>query len=274
MTTGRIRDGAVELACHRSGGAGADVVLLHGNSCSARAFAHQLGGALGRRLALTALDLPGHGASPDAAEPAATYCMPGYAAAVVGAVQRLGLERAVFVGWSLGGHVLLEAADRLRAAAGFMLVAAPPLAELSDMARAFRPSAVAAMLFQRELDAGQETAFAEAVFGRTGGKVAELRADLRRADGRAREELGRSLQAGAYRDEVQIVRGLAQPLAVVIGEHDSLIDRAYFDRVPMPALWRGGVQVMRGAGHAPHWEKPAAFDALLNAFVADCAAMG
>ena len=37
----------------------------------------------------------------------------------------------------------------------------------------------------------------------------------------------------------------------------------------MPSLWRGQVQVIDAAGHAPHWEAPAAFDALLDAFDRD-----
>ncbi|MCS6828489.1 MAG: hypothetical protein NZ553_17880 [Caldilinea sp.] len=40
----------------------------------------------------------------------------------------------------------------------------------------------------------------------------------------------------------------------------------------MPTLWRGAVQVIPGAGHAPQWETPEVFNALLGAFLADCAA--
>jgi pimeloyl-ACP methyl ester carboxylesterase len=37
----------------------------------------------------------------------------------------------------------------------------------------------------------------------------------------------------------------------------------------MPTLWRGEVQVIEGAGHSPHWERPERFNALLADFVAD-----
>ena len=46
---------------------------------------------------------------------------------------------------------------------------------------------------------------------------------------------------------------------------------AHRPALPMPTLWRGQVQVIPGAGHAPQWEQPAAFNSLLAAFVADCA---
>lgn len=43
-----------------------------------------------------------------------------------------------------------------------------------------------------------------------------------------------------------------------------------FAGLAMPTLWRGAVQELTGAGHAPQWETPDEFDALLGAFVADC----
>jgi pimeloyl-ACP methyl ester carboxylesterase len=32
------------------------------------------------------------------------------------------------------------------------------------------------------------------------------------------------------------------------------------------ALWKGRVQVIAGAGHAPHWERPSAFNRILEEF--------
>ena len=40
----------------------------------------------------------------------------------------MGINDAVFVGWSLGGHLLLEAAERI-SARGYFIIAAPPLAD-------------------------------------------------------------------------------------------------------------------------------------------------
>ncbi len=40
-------------------------------------------------------------------------------------------------------------------------------------------------------------------------------------------------------------------------------------QLTIPTLWRGAVQLIPGAGHAPHQEEPAAFTALLDQFIAD-----
>jgi pimeloyl-ACP methyl ester carboxylesterase len=79
--------------------------------------------------------------------------------------------------------------------------------------------------------------------------------------------LGASIAPNGYRDEVEVVANLKRPLAVVHGAEEQLVNGAYFDGLDMPTLWRGGVQTIVDAGHAPHWEQAKTFDALLEAFV-------
>ena len=104
MTSGHITTSAGKVAYRQSAGTGPTIVLVHGNSASSKAFARQLDGTLGRTYRVIAYDLPGHGESDDAADPAKTYTMPGYARVLREVVAQLGANDAVFVGWSLGGH--------------------------------------------------------------------------------------------------------------------------------------------------------------------------
>ena len=67
------------------------------------------------------------------------------------------------------------------------------------------------------------------------------------------------------------MRDLKPPLAVLHGAEEQLVNGAWFASVPMPTLWRGAVQIIPGAGHAPQWETPQAFDALLAAFIEETA---
>ncbi len=64
---------------------------------------------------------------------------------------------------------------------------------------------------------------------------------------------------------------LTQPLAVLHGAQEQLINGDYFKTLTMPTLWRGAVQIIPGAGHIPQWETTEQFDALLDGFMADCA---
>ncbi|HRF46788.1 MAG TPA: alpha/beta hydrolase [Anaerolineales bacterium] len=259
------------IAIRESSGAGRAAILVHGNSSSGRTFEHQLESSLGQTYRLVALDLPGHGDSEPAHDPQVVYSLPGYAAIVRGVAEQLGLTDAVFVGWSLGGHIVLEASAGLPQAAGFAIYGTPPLAFPPDMAAAFRPHPAMAASFAAELTEEQMDAYVTAFFmPGVSALPAGFREDIRRTDGRARAGLGASIRPDGYLDEVQIVAALKKPLAILHGEHEQLVSLPYLQGVAAPTLWRGAVQLIADSGHAPHWEQPAAFNALLEAFIKDC----
>jgi pimeloyl-ACP methyl ester carboxylesterase len=68
-------------------------------------------------------------------------------------------------------------------------------------------------------------------------------------------------------NEVEVVSGMRKPLALFHGQEEQLVNGSYIDALDIPSLWRGAVQVIANAGHAPQWEQPEKFDALLKAFM-------
>ena len=259
------------IAVRELDGRGPAVVLIHGNSSSARAFSRQIDGPLGRRFRLVALDLPGHGASDDAKDPGA-YSLPGHASAVRAAVDALGLGEARFVGWSLGGHIALEMAPDLPEARGFLIFGTPPLGSSEDIQEAFLPEPAMKFAFQEVINRDDALAYLAAFFRPGFADVPPFfLEDILRTDGRARSGLAASAQNGEFRDEVAVVRGLKVPIAVLHGDDERLVNGGYFALLAMPTLWRGSVQAIPSAGHTPQWETPEAFDALLEAFVTDTA---
>lgn len=245
-------------------------MFVHGNSCSSRAFEKQLAGELAERFRLIAIDLPGHGDSPPAASPERTNTLQGYAEAVVAAAFELDASNAAFVGWSLGGHILLEASDRLPDAAGILITGVPPIASFAAFTEAVYPEPALQGGF-RDDSTDDEVRALVALFVRPGRAAPDFFFDdFRRTDKRARAALAASASRNEMRDEVRIVAGLRKSLAVVQGVDEAIVKRDYFNRISMPTLWRGAVQVVPDAGHAPHWENPDAFDRLLEAFARDC----
>jgi pimeloyl-ACP methyl ester carboxylesterase len=258
------------LAVHQSAGGGPPIVLLHSNSSSARAFSRQLEGSLGRRRRVVAIDLLGHGRSENASD-AAAYLLPGHALALVAIAGNFGLDQALFVGWSLGGHILLEAVKDLPRARGFAIFGAPPLAFPAAMAEAFLPNPAMAAGFSADVTRAQAEAYVASFFAPGFADIpAFFVEDALRADGRARAQIVASMAPGVSRDEIHVVADLKQPLAVLHGAKERLVNGAYFAKLTMPTLWRGAVQMIDAAGHAPQWETPVAFDALIESFAADC----
>lgn len=270
MNREMLKIGVDSVAIYQSQGKGPAALLVHGNSSSSRSYQRQLEGAFGEKFRLVAMDLPGHGQSSPASN-LATYSMPGYAEVVVEAAKHLGLAEAVFVGWSLGGHVVLEASSQLPKAAGWMIFGTPPLAFPPAMAEAFLPNPAMGAAFKPDLTEEEAAGFASAMF-KPGTPVPDFFLDdIRRTDGQARARLAASIQPGGYKDEIEIVANLTAPLAILHGEHEQLVNRAYISALKMPTLWRGAVQIVGDAGHAPHWEQPNQFNSLLETFLRDTA---
>lgn len=257
------------IAYYESDGKGVPILFLHGNSMSSLAFARQFASPLGKKHRLVALDLPGHGRSAPAQNPKATYTVPGYAEIVADFVKTLALDRAVLVGWSLGGHILLEASEQLQNTPGLMLFGTPPVGK-PMAAEAFHPHPAMGLVFTRDLSAAEAEAVATA-FINPGSEIPPFfPEDIQRTDGRAREALGISVWEGRYTDELKVVANLKKPLAMVHGPNDPLINLSYLKGIHLPTLWRDEIQIILEAGHTPQWEQPEQFNRLLMEFVEDC----
>jgi len=254
------------------GGAGQDerpVIFVHGNSSSARNWLPVLEGSFGRQFRCLALDLPGHGHS-EPARDQADYSLPGYAAVLAGFAQAVGAVDAIVVGWSLGGHIALEAVPALPEAAGFVIFGAPPVGSAAQFAEAFLPNQAMNAGFTASLTEAEAESYA-ASFTSPGSELAvsEFVSDILATDGAARTALLASIGEGRFADEVAIVAGLRQPLAILHGAGEQLVSLDYLHKLAVPALWRGEVQVIPGSGHALHQETPKEFTALLTDFISD-----
>ncbi len=272
MQTQTLQIGSQTINFYQSAGTGPAVLLVHGNSFSGLCFRHQLTRELGAAYRLVAIDLPGHGLSAPATDPQQSYTLPGYAAIVRAIAEQLDLQNAVFVGWSLGGHVILEASSQLPNAAGLMIFGAPPLGFPPAMTEAFLPNPALAAAFKADMTEAEMDAFVAACFKpNTRHNPEVFQSDIRRADGQARHVLAGSLGPGGYADEVQAAANLQVPLAVLHGAEDQLVNLAHIQNLTLPTLWRGAVQVIADAGHTPQWEAPRQFNTLLEAFLEETA---
>jgi pimeloyl-ACP methyl ester carboxylesterase len=269
MDEQRITVDGQELAYAQSEGRSRPVIFVHGNSSSSRTWTGLLTGPFGQRFRCLAFDLPGHGDSAPASN-REDYSLPGYARTLTAFAQATGAADAVIVGWSLGGHIALEAAPGLPDVPGYVVFGTPPVASAAQMAEAFLPNPAMNVGFAAVVSPEDARVYA-ASFTAPGSALPleEFVADILRTDGGARAGLLASVGEGRFADEVAIAGALRAPLAVLHGEDEQLVSLAYLHKLTIPALWRGTVQLMPGVGHALHEEAPEAFTARLEQFLAE-----
>ncbi|MFB9834130.1 alpha/beta fold hydrolase [Actinoallomurus acaciae] len=239
------------------------LVFVHGNSASRKVFHAQLADDFGPRR-LLALDLLGHGESDNATNPERAYTQRGYAATIVEFFDALGIERAVVVGWSLGGHVGLELIPRFPGLAGLIVTGTPPVNN-NTLAEGFLPAVGYAGA--ENITGDQVAEFAEQITVSPPPKWAIE--DVRRTDGQARRIMFTSFVAGHDSDQKALVERSPVPLAIIDGREDPFINHDYVASLPYAALWRGTPTVLEGRGHAAFLEDSSHYDELIRAFLHD-----
>ncbi|MGP2439386.1 alpha/beta fold hydrolase [Streptomyces sp. JW3] len=239
------------------------LLFVHGNSASRKVFHAQLADDFaGRRL--LAADLLGHGESDDATDPGAAYTQRGYAATLAEFLAALGIDRAVVVGWSLGGHIGLELGQIFPGLAGLVVTGTPPV-NRHTLADGFLPTLGYAGT--EHVTAGQAAEFAAQIT--VVPPPAWVIDDVVRTDGRARRLMFESFAAGRDSDQKALVEKSPVPLAVIDGRDDPFVNHAYVASLSYAALWRGAPTVLAGRRHAAFLEDPAGYDDLLRAFLHD-----
>jgi pimeloyl-ACP methyl ester carboxylesterase len=240
-------------------GTGPVLILLHGIGSNADSFAGLLP-MLPANWRVVAWNAPGYGASAPLAEdwPVAAD----YAAALAAFVERLGFDRVIVAGHSLGALMgAAFAVDRPRRV-DRLILASPALghgvtrgAALSDAAQgriddlarlgpaAFARTRAPRLVYRAEANPKL---------------VAAVEAGMARVKSPGYDQASRMLAAGRLLDDV---RRLAVPTDVIVGEEDVVTppDGARALHATIPAAVRGALTEVPAAGHALYTQAPSAF---------------
>jgi pimeloyl-ACP methyl ester carboxylesterase len=251
-------------------GSGQPLVLVHGwGAAGAATWRHQLEG-LSAELCVLAPDLPGFGRSPAPAVADA----PTFAAAVAEVVASTGRDDVVLAGWSMGGLVVLEYAERFGCGrlAGLVIVdVAPRGRPTEDWHRGNEPGdgfsarvdEWAAEWHEHRAEVVREvTTMAFVDPERHRNDIELLIADALRADPGAALGAFLDLLDRDYRDAL---RTIDVPMLLVFGEMSTSttpVVRSFMEQTSP----RAESLVFGGCGHALVLEEPERFNAALGAF--------
>lgn len=265
-----VQTSSASIRLSESDGRGEPLLLLHGSGASRKVFSKQFNSPLAERYRLIAPDLPGHGASGDAAS-VADYGLDGLARTIAEVLEHKGIEHTLVMGWSLGGHVGIELMARHPGVTGLMIVGAPPVGRGPvAMLRGFQTNLDLLLATKEQFSERDAQRFYEMCYHGAGDPT--FLQSIRRADGRVRVAVSRSLLRGEIADQKLAVEQAKVPVAVVNGASEPVARLSYVESLQYRTLWGNACHVIPDAGHAPFWDQPEQFNELLGNFAADVAA--
>ena len=242
-------------------GSGQDLVLLH-SLLTDRSVFDRVAPALARKRRLTLLNLPGYGGSSPAGNDIESY-----ADRVASVLEALNLSKETAVlGNGFGGFVAVMLALRHGERFG-RLIAAPALAGFPEAAKApFHRMAglVTSQGMQAVLDAAIQRMLPAAFIEKNPAVVAERKASLAKADPAC---FARACQALAALDLSKETQKIRHPTLVMVGSQDATTPSALARRLA-EGIPGAKFMELEGCGHCPQVEKPDAFVAAVEAFLA------
>ena len=239
------------------GGPATPILFLHGVGSDKSVWHPQLAAFAVTRRAI-AIDYPGYGES----EPHEGATRDDFARAALAALDALGIERAHICGLSLGGVVAI-AMHALAPERCASLILADTFAIHPDGQAIYdRSVAASESMTMREL----AEARAPSLLGAAAGEAikTEVIATMGRIDPAAYRQ---GAQAVWLADQRNRAAAIAVPTLILVGEEDRITPPALSQA--LAKLVRGAsLEVIAGAGHLANLEQPAAFNSVVDAFLA------
>lgn len=248
-------------------GSGPAVLLVHGTGASTHSW-RGLAPLLARHLAVTAIDLPGHGFTEMPAF--SGLSLPAMAQALTAVLRKLGLDPALVVGHSAGAAILARMClDGDIVPRGLISVngALLPLRGLpgqlfSPIAKMLAGSSFVPRLFARH---AAEPNVVERLLADTGSSIDRDGVAQYRRLAENQSHVAAALGMMANWDLRSLARDLPRlktPLVLVIGNNDRTIPPEDGLRV-RDLVPQARVEYLRGTGHLTHEERPELVEAIV-----------
>ncbi|WP_109831418.1 alpha/beta fold hydrolase [Reichenbachiella versicolor] len=240
------------------------IVFLHGNSSSSRVF-EEVCDLLTVSCDVLLIDLPGHGEGPMTGE----YKISDHADYVLECCEDVTGD-ILLVGNSLGGHIAIQALERLTQVKGLVIFGTPPLRKPLNIEEAFKFSShmstyLSGQITEEALDAAIDASIQNK-------EVAPLlKEDFLCTDPAVRVTIGKETsKPDEYYDEATVFKSVEINKWVIYGEQDPTFKLEYLDTLNDEAEVKFELIKMENCGHYPSIEKPDEFSDILSDISKEC----
>ncbi|MDR5682987.1 MAG: 2-succinyl-6-hydroxy-2,4-cyclohexadiene-1-carboxylate synthase [Armatimonadota bacterium] len=248
-------------------GSGAPLVLLHGFAGTAQTWVPHTA-ALAKRCRVIAPDLLGHGDS-DAPDDFGRYAIEEVSADLVALLDRLRIDRAVVVGYSMGGRIALNVAIGFpdRVSALVLESASPGIADAAHRRRRAAQDAALAEHIERDgVEAFVDFWERQPIFASQARLPPGVRTALRRqrlrngAHGLANclRGLGQGVQPPLWHRMAEVTAPTLLLAGALDADYVAIAERMH------DAIRGSQLAIVPDAGHAVHLERPEAFGAVVD----------
>jgi non-heme chloroperoxidase len=265
-----VSEGGVRIAVREYGQrTGPVVIFIHGYCCSQLVFSKQVASDLARQFRLISYDLRGHGESDQPSEPAAYAANGVWSKDLHAVIEGLQVERAILVGWSMGGRVAANylhthGQDRV---CGVNFVNSTALAGPKFNTRG--PDAGIAM--ETLASAREDFIRGTARFVRGCTHIPMQGEDFEQMFGAAMS-VPLHVRKGCFAwhiDYADSLRALDVPVLATHGVADRMCLPAAAEAIAS-RMQNVEVSLVPDVGHMPFWESPERFNRELGAFASRC----
>jgi pimeloyl-ACP methyl ester carboxylesterase len=245
------------------------IIFVHGNSHDLGTFEHQFSSDDLKQYKLIGIDLPGHGSS-YRDESGRSYSLKFLANYLVDTIHSLKLEEYIIVGHSLGGHVVMQALDRLKPK-GILLFGCPPLKKPLNFEDSFLPSEALGVITKGDITDREAMIFSRSLYYNDDETLyIQTLSSVVSTDPLFRVKIGESLLSGDYLDESEILKNIECEICFLAGEYDSIVNANYIKKLSIKNLFKDTVLEIEEAGHNIHQDNTLRFNKTLSDFSLHC----
>ncbi len=235
------------------------IFYIHGNSSSSRVF-QNIVNSKKVNYSQIAFDLPGHGKN-GTSEDSVDFSTKRYCDFLLAKIKDIN-DDILLVGNSLGGHLALEIAPKVRRLKGLVIFGTPPLKKPINPQDAFLNSEALNTFLKENPDSKEvEETIASVLFNKN--LVNYFIDDFKRTNPKVRSVLADELQSGNWSDQAGIFLELHIPKLVIIGDKDISVNSEYIKNLADKDRNLCELICLENCGHYASMEKPLEFESIM-----------